>query len=121
VQPIQGVNRYANPLPIQLPDGSNIVSCPDPSIIRSQTPGDDAWYMYCTNEVFRDNGLVHLMAISRSTDLAHWTYATDVFPVLPSFLPAYTGLWAPDIQFFNGQYYLYYTASKTKQGGPPSS
>jgi arabinan endo-1,5-alpha-L-arabinosidase len=116
--PPRGVGRYANPLPIQLPDGSNIVSCPDPSIIRSETPGDNAWYMYCTNEVFHDNGLVHLMAISRSTDLAHWTYVTDVFPVVPSFLPVTVGLWAPDIQFMNGKYYLYYAASQTQQGGP---
>ena len=116
--PLAAAQRYANPLPIQLPDGSNMVSCPDPSIIRSQVAGDDAWYMYCTNDVFQDRGLVHRMAISRSTDLVNWTYLTDVFPVLPSFLPDNAGLWAPDIQYFNGNYYLYYAASITQQGGP---
>ena len=27
------------------------------------------------------------------------------------------GLWAPEIQFFGGKYYLYYAASETKAGG----
>jgi len=112
------VAGYTNPLPIRLADGSNIVSCPDPSIIRSQTAGDSAWYMYCTNEVFHDNGPLHFMAISRSTDLANWTYVRDVFPAVPSFLPSGAGLWAPDIQFFNGKYHLYYSAAKTRVGGP---
>jgi arabinan endo-1,5-alpha-L-arabinosidase len=58
------------------------------------------------------------MAISRSSDLAHWTYVGDVFSAVPSFLPSNAGLWAPDIQFFNGKYYLYYTSSITNGGGP---
>jgi len=115
-QPLRG--HYTNPLPIELPDGTTMESCPDPSVIQSQTPGDNAWYMYCTNDLFHDRGLVHLMAISRSTDLVHWTYVTDVFPAVPSFLPRNAGLWAPDIQFFNGKYYLYYTSSITTGGGP---
>jgi arabinan endo-1,5-alpha-L-arabinosidase len=116
-RPVNTFGRYTNPLPIALPDGSFMESCPDPSVIRSQTPGDEGWYMYCTNELFHDNGPLHRMAISRSTDLAHWTYVADVFPSVPSFLPADSGLWAPDIQFFNGKYYLYYSSSQTVGGG----
>ncbi len=56
------------------------------------------------------------MAISRSTDLSHWSYVADVFPAMPTFLPANSGLWAPDIQFFNGKYYLYYTSSRSPNG-----
>jgi arabinan endo-1,5-alpha-L-arabinosidase len=110
--------QYVNPLPIALPDGSTMESCPDPSVIHSQTPGDDGWYMYCTNEVFHDNGTLHRMAISLSHDLSHWTYVADVFSASPAFLPANAGLWAPDIQFFNGKYYLYYSSSITTNSGP---
>lgn len=109
--------QYANPLRISLADGSLAESCPDPSVIRSQTPGDDNWYMYCTNERFHDGAPVHLMPISKSRDLVNWTYVGDVFQRMPQWAAAENGLWAPDIQYFNGRYYLYYAVSNTRQGG----
>ena len=108
---------YANPLQIALPDGTAMESCPDPSIIHGQNPGDSYWYMYCTNEVFHDGLPMHLMPISRSQDLVNWSYVGDVFQQLPSWVAANGGLWAPDIQYFNGQYYLYYAISNTTLGG----
>ena len=97
-------------------------SCPDPSILKSQTAGDSDWYLFCTNEQFHDNGPLHLMAISRSNDLVHWKYVGDVFSQLPKVAPATGGLWAPDPEYFNGRYYLYFTIFDTrrfdtKQGG----
>ncbi len=109
--------QYLNPLPIILPDGAYAESCPDPSIIRGQTAGDSNWYLYCTNERFTDGGPVHLLPISRSSDLVHWTYIGDVFAQMPSWVASDGWLWAPDIQYFNGRYYLYYAVSNTRAGG----
>ncbi len=109
--------QYQNPLRITVPDGSLAESCPDPSIIRGQSPGDENWYLYCTSERFKDRGDVHLMAISKSRDLVNWTYVGDVFDRRPDWVTSDAYLWAPDIQYFNGKYYLYYTASNTRIGG----
>ncbi|HWR37369.1 MAG TPA: family 43 glycosylhydrolase [Clostridia bacterium] len=109
--------QYMNPLPIVLFDGSRAESCPDPSIIHGQEPDDDYWYLYCTNERFADHARVHLLPISKSLDLVNWTYVGDVFDRLPPWVAPGAGLWAPDIQFFNGKYYLYYSASNTVMGG----
>ena len=108
---------YANPLPLRTVEGGTVESCPDPSIIRGQKPGDDNWYLYCTNEKFSDSGTLHLLPIFRSADLVNWTYAGDVFDAMPTWVASNGGLWAPDIQFFNGKYYLYYSVSNTQQGG----
>ncbi len=88
-------------------------SCPDPSIIHGQQPGDANWYMYCTNEIFHDNSPLHLIPISKSQDLVNWTWSGDVFAQMPSWVASDGGLWAPDIEYFNGQYYLYYAVSDT--------
>jgi arabinan endo-1,5-alpha-L-arabinosidase len=104
---------YRNPVRIASPEGE-VESCPDPSIIRSQTPGDSGWYLYCTADLFRDNGPIHLMAIARSDDLIHWKYVGDVFQSPPPGAAPQAGLWAPDIHYFNGKYYLYYAVSATR-------
>lgn len=111
------VAEYQNPLQVTAPDGSQVASCPDPSIIQGQAADDHSWYLYCTNERFADYGYVHLLPIFKSEDLVHWSYISDVFAVTPSWVATDGGLWAPDIRFFNGQYYLYYSVSDTKQGG----
>jgi arabinan endo-1,5-alpha-L-arabinosidase len=74
---------YHNPLRITVP-GGEMQSCPDPSIIQSQSKGDSGWYLYCTAEQFADGGPLHLIAISRSDDLVNWTYVGDVFNILPA-------------------------------------
>jgi arabinan endo-1,5-alpha-L-arabinosidase len=111
--PPVSAQSYTNPLPIALADGTNIESCPDPSIIHGQSPGDTFWYMYCTNEIFHDGSSLHLIPISKSQDLVHWSYAGDVFSTMPAWVAADGGLWAPDIQYFNGKYYLYYAVSSS--------
>ena len=45
---------YANPLQLHSPVG-DVESCPDPRIIRSQTPGDYYWYLFSTETPFNDN------------------------------------------------------------------
>jgi arabinan endo-1,5-alpha-L-arabinosidase len=50
-----------------------------------------------------------------SSDFTTWDLCSAVFFGLPSWIkeavPAVRELWAPDISFFNGKYYLYYAAS----------
>ena len=105
---------YTNPLPVQIPNDGIVESCADPSIIRGQTPGDNYWYMYCTTDPLngddRTNGNLnfHLIPMLRSSDLVNWTYMGDAFTTRPDWIDPTSGLWAPDIQYFNGQYYLYY-------------
>jgi arabinan endo-1,5-alpha-L-arabinosidase len=123
-----GTGTYSNPLPIQIPGGGLVQSCADPSILRGQQPGDTYWYVYCTTDPLNDqdrdpNGNLnfHLMPMLKSNDLKHWTYAGDAFASRPSWVASNAGLWAPDIRFFNGQYYLYYTASDTSLPGGGSA
>ena len=107
-------NTYTNPLSVQIPNDGMVESCADPSIIRGQAPGDNYWYMYCTTDPLngddRTNGNLnfHLIPMLRSSDLVNWTYMGDAFTTRPDWIDPTSGLWAPDIQYFNGQYYLYY-------------
>lgn len=119
---------YHNPLHVQIPGDGLVESCADPSIIRGQTTGDAYWYIYCTtdplNDADRDSsgGLnFHLIPTLRSLDLVNWEYAGDVFQARPAWVAASAGLWAPDIRYFNGQYYLYFTASDTSLPGGGSA
>ncbi len=53
--------------------------------------------------------------IRTSPDLVTWTYAGTVFSSIPSWVTSAVGsitdLWAPDIHYVNGTYYLYYAGS----------
>jgi arabinan endo-1,5-alpha-L-arabinosidase len=119
--------KYANPLPIQVPSDGMVESCADPSILHSQTPGDNNWYMYCTTDPLNDADKTgsdfnfHLIPMLSSFDLIHWTYKGDVFSARPPWVAGNAGLWAPEIRFMNGQYYLYYAASETSLPGGGSA
>jgi arabinan endo-1,5-alpha-L-arabinosidase len=111
----QNGGTYTNPLPIQIPDDGMVESCADPSIIYSET--DSYWYMYCTTDPLNDedktgdNYNFHLIPTLRSTDLINWEYMGDAFLTQPEWLDPTAGMWAPEIDFFDGLYYLYYTAT----------
>jgi arabinan endo-1,5-alpha-L-arabinosidase len=117
---------YSNPIRIEIPGSDRIVeNCPDPSIIRGQKRGDTSWYLYCTsNPLHADdkdaegNDVFHLITIHRSDDLVNWTYVGDAFDAQPAWADAPQGFWAPDIQYFNDTYHLYYSASETRPGEP---
>ncbi|HEX5838508.1 MAG TPA: family 43 glycosylhydrolase [Anaerolineales bacterium] len=118
---------YTNPLPVHIPGDGLVESCADPSIIQGQTEGDTNWYMYCTTDPLNDqdktgsNFNFHLIPMLSSTDLVNWTYEGDAFPARPGWVADDAGMWAPEIQFFNGQYYLYYAASWTDLPGGGSA
>ena len=108
--------------------GTAIQNGPDPSIIAVQgADGLTHWYMYCTSgpisETDRNSSGVlatHLMPYYQSTDLVNWTYVADVFTKRPKWVGS-SNLWAPDIQFFNGKYYLYYVAANAGAHGNKGS
>ncbi|ANE43750.1 arabinan endo-1 5-alpha-L-arabinosidase [Deinococcus puniceus] len=115
---------YSNPLTIKKADGTRVESCADPAVIQSRTPGDTNWYLYCTTDphntkdVDANNNLnFHLISMAKSPDLVNWTYIGDAFTTKPDWVKDDAGLWAPNIEYLNGKYYLYYTASDTKARG----
>jgi arabinan endo-1,5-alpha-L-arabinosidase len=53
-----------------------------------------------------------MIPIYRSTDLVHWDFVADAFSDRPAGLAAPTsGLWAPEPEYLNGRYYLYFTVT----------
>jgi GH43 family beta-xylosidase len=75
----------------------------DPVIIKQ----GDAWYVFTT-------GLG--ISMKRSQDGAHWEQIGKVFDPQPAWhkrmIPKNDGnLWAPDIFYYQGKYYLYYSVS----------
>ncbi len=118
--PAAGGPTYTNPLPVQIPGDGMVESCADPSLIKGQQAADTRWYMYCTTDPLNDddrdqnnNFIFHRIPILSSTDLISWTYETDAFTTttLPTWAVESAGIWAPEIQYANNQYYLYYVVT----------
>ena len=109
-------STYTNPV-----SDSAAATFPDPSMIRGK---DGYWYAYASSSAARANvgdTSAHLLPMMRSADMVHWTYVGDVFT--PSTLPSWidgriapAGLWAPDIRYLDGKYYLYYSAAHPPPG-----
>jgi arabinan endo-1,5-alpha-L-arabinosidase len=76
----------------------------DPVIAKE----DSRWYVFHTG-----NGI----QIKTSEDGVHWKQAGQVFPSLPQWAKQYVpekeeeSIWAPDIYFHDGTYYIYYSVS----------
>jgi len=75
----------------------------DPVMIRQ----NETYYIFCTG-----NGI----SVFSSTDMKSWKSEKPVFSSAPQWaveaIPTFKGhIWAPDISFFNGEYYLYYSVS----------
>jgi arabinan endo-1,5-alpha-L-arabinosidase len=51
----------------------------------------------------------------------HWRYAGDAFATRPDWVADTANLWAPHVDYFNGRYYLYYTAPDTDLPGGGSA
>jgi arabinan endo-1,5-alpha-L-arabinosidase len=80
----------------------------DPTVIKQGR----YYYSIITGDI----GTRTYLPIRRSTDRLHWTLLGTVFTTPPAWVVAELGLtpgdfWAPDINFFHGEYHLYYAAS----------
>jgi arabinan endo-1,5-alpha-L-arabinosidase len=84
----------------------------DPTVIRDPTKKE--FYVYVTSSRVRGY---------RSKDLINWTpirgTSSEVFSTKPTFTqddPKDTGMWAPDINYFDGKWVMYYSISKWSGG-----
>lgn len=93
--------------PPQLPVGSVLpiekVSVHDPVMTKE----GDTYYLFCTG---------FGISVWSSKDLKNWRKESPVFSNPPQWavdtIPNFRGhIWAPDISYHNGQYYLYYSVS----------
>src|SRR5690554_5477400 len=77
-------------------------SLPDPTIIKAD---DGNFYLYATEDIRNT-------PIYKSADLVNWDFTGIAFTneSRPDFEPQ-GGLWAPDINYINGRYVLYYSMS----------
>ena len=80
----------------------------DPCVIKAA----DTYYVFCTTPRADSPSQIPWY---RSKDLLRWEKGGHVFNALPPWAKqevTHTEMcWAPDISFFNGQYYLYYACS----------
>lgn len=81
----------------------SLIPVHDPVIIRQQ----NTYYIFCTGQG---------ITVYASTDMKHWKRGKPVFDKAPEWavkaIPGFKGhIWAPDISFHNGLYYLYYSVS----------
>jgi arabinan endo-1,5-alpha-L-arabinosidase len=81
----------------------SLIPVHDPVIIRQ----DSTYYVFCTGQG---------ISSFSSADRKHWKQLKPVFDSAPAWavavIPSFAGhIWAPDISYHNGQYYLYYAVS----------
>jgi arabinan endo-1,5-alpha-L-arabinosidase len=110
---------YTNPLTLNVTNTIKGVSCADPAILKTQSGATNTWYMYCTSDaLYPGDPHTHFINIFHSPDLVNWTYDGDAFAGLPSWANVSGAmLWAPAIEYFNGQYYLYYATPASSLAG----
>ncbi|MBO0810647.1 MAG: family 43 glycosylhydrolase [Microlunatus sp.] len=82
----------------------------DPTMIKE----GPYYYVFITGDSGTPNTYI---PVKRSTDLVHWQELGPVFTTPPQWVVDALGItphdfWAPDINYFNGRYYLYYAASR---------
>ncbi len=100
ISSVDTASTYANPIfePILA----------DPTVIRDQTSG--LFYAYGTQDDWGDGKGSRLMPILESKNMVNWEYVGEVFTEKPDWKKN-GGLWAPDINYIQGKYYLYYSYS----------
>jgi len=80
----------------------------DPSVF--QDPKSTLFYAYGTEDNWADGKGKRLVPILESKDMVDWTYVGEAFQTKPSWKQQ-GGIWAPDINYVDGQYFLYYSYS----------
>ena len=101
-------NTYTNPVSKDFAD-----TYADPAVIKAK---DGYWYAFGTSDPLREGQRrFRYIPISRSKDLVNWKYVGDAFanPQEVSWAAEDASIWAPDIRYFNGKYYMYYVVTQT--------
>jgi arabinan endo-1,5-alpha-L-arabinosidase len=82
----------------------------DPALVAGGE-GED-WYVFSTGDAAVGGGTIQ---IRRSSNGHHWTFAGTVWDAIPEWIseavPGVNNLWAPEVHYHDGTYYLYYVAS----------
>ena len=82
----------------------------DPALVAGDE-GED-WYVFSTGDTAVSGGTIQ---IRRSSNGQHWTFAGTVWDTIPEWIseavPGVNNLWAPEVHYHDGTYYLYYVAS----------
>ncbi|MEX2540355.1 MAG: family 43 glycosylhydrolase [Trueperaceae bacterium] len=86
----------------------------DPSLLRAE---DGRFYLVATQDSW-DGRVEHFLPIFVSDDLIDWEFVGDAFALPPSWKDGGGFLWAPDLSFFEGRYYLYYAYSQWGDSNP---
>ncbi len=86
-------------------------SHPDPTIMRD---ADGWYYLFATEDTaIPDAAATRNVPIYRSSDLVNWQFVSTAFTdfTRPAFLSGGGRICAPDINYINGRYVLYYSLS----------
>ena len=92
--------------------GWNTLGGHDPTMIQDKKRG--FYYLFSTDSVV-EGTYTSGIQIRKSADKIHWEYVGTAFDGVPEEAFAWTsaeGLWAPEIIEYDGQYRMYYSASK---------
>jgi len=96
------------PSPINAAMTGDLVPTHDPVMIKE----GDTFYVYGTG---MDKVSGRYVTARTSKDLIHWTRQDGLFADVPEWgkqaVPGTKDYWAPDVHYFDGQYYLYYALS----------
>jgi arabinan endo-1,5-alpha-L-arabinosidase len=116
-------DSYTNPLPVTIPGGGTVESCADPSMLHAGT----SWYIYCTSDPLNGNDRnaqggfnFRVIPTLQSSDLVSWTYVGDAFDLAapdagrPSWAEPTSGIWAPEVDYIDGRYVMYFVATDVK-------
>ena len=101
---------YTNPVSKDFAD-----TFADPAVIKGK---DGYWYAYGTSDPLREGeGRSHIIPIARSKNLVDWKHVGDAFsgPTDVSWAAKGAGIWAPDIRYIDGKYYMYYGVTETTE------
>ena len=96
--------RRMPPVPIGTITATRETPVHDPVMIRQ----NDKYYLFCTGAG---------ISVFSSKDMKNWRKERQVFAQTPDWvvkaIPRFRGnsMWAPDISYHNGKYYLYYSVS----------
>nr|WP_236976172.1 family 43 glycosylhydrolase [Membranihabitans maritimus] len=87
----------------------------DPTVIKD--PKSGLFYVYGTQDDWGDGMGSRLIPVLKSENLVDWEVVGEAFETKPAWKER-GGLWAPDANYINGKYYLYYAYSVWGDANP---